>query len=179
MSTTTPSPVGAPPIAPGASGRRAQRLRNTADKHLGMLLGTELLVVPILAIQEIVGQQDITHVPRMPAHLRGVINLRGRVLPVVDLRIRLGMDPVPPTKRTCIVVAHVPGADGPVAMGLLVDQVTEVVDIPKDQIDPAPDLGGTIDRSHLTGIARLGQKVAMVIDLPRLLGPPPTGIELR
>jgi purine-binding chemotaxis protein CheW len=161
----------------GASGRRAQRLRNSADKHLGMLLGIELLVVPILAIQEIVGQQDITPVPRMPAYLRGVINLRGRVLPVVDLRIRLGLPSVPPTKRTCIVVALVPAADLPVTMGLLVDQVTEVLDIPKDHIDPAPDLAGTIDRSHLTGIARIGHKAAMILDLPHLLRPAPTGID--
>lgn len=166
------------PIAAGNPSLRARRTRNNADKHLGMLLGGELLVVPILAVQEIVGNQDITPVPRMPVHVRGVINLRGRVLAVVDLRIRLGMEAVPPTKRTCIVVAQVPGADGPVAMGLLVDQVTEVLDIPKDHIDPAPDLGGMIDRSHLTGIARMGTKVAMVIDLPRLLGPPPAVAEL-
>jgi purine-binding chemotaxis protein CheW len=156
-----------------STGKRGARIRNTADKHLGLMLGTELLVVPILAIQEIVGHQEITPVPRMPAHVRGVINLRGRVLAVVDLRIRLGLEPVPPTKRTCIVVAQVPGAEDQVTMGLLVDQVTEVLDIPKDHIDAAPDLGGSIDRRHLTGIARIGQKVAMVIDLPRLLGPPP------
>jgi purine-binding chemotaxis protein CheW len=159
---------------PIASGKRAQRLRSAADKYLGLMLGAELLVVPILAIQEIVSHQDITSVPRMPSYIRGVINLRGRVLTVADLRIRFGLEPVPPTKRTCIVVAQVPGADGPVAMGLLVDQVTEVIEIPKDHIDPAPDLGGSINQSHLTGIARIGQKVAMVIDLPGLLGPAPT-----
>ena len=101
-----------------------------------------------------------------------MINLRGKVLAVVDLRIRLGVERVPDTKRTCIVVSNVPGPDGPVAMGLLVDQVTEVLEIPKNAIDPAPDLGGTIDRRHLSGIARIGQKVALVLDLAHLLSPP-------
>jgi purine-binding chemotaxis protein CheW len=161
---------------PVVHGQRAKlRIRSAANKHLGFMLGTELLVVPILAVQEIVNQQEIT--PRMPAYVRGVINLRGRVLAVVDLRIRLGMEPIPFTKRTCIVVAQVPGPDGMVSMGLLVDQVTEVLDIAKDQIDPAPDFGSAIDRSHLAGMARLGQKVALVIDLPKLLGPPPAVAE--
>ena len=163
------------PVIHGQRGKL--RIRSAANKYLGFMLGTELLVVPILAVQEIVSQQEITHVPRMPAYVRGVINLRGRVLAVVDLRIRLGIEAIPFTKRTCIVVAQVPGPDGMVSMGLLVDQVTEVLDIAKDQIDPAPDFGNTIDRSHLAGMARLGQKVALVIDLPCLLGPPPAVVE--
>jgi purine-binding chemotaxis protein CheW len=151
--------------------KRAQRVRSAIDKHLGLLLGSELLVVPILAVQEIVSHQDITPVPRMAPHIRGVINLRGRVLTVIDLRIRLGMEPSAPTKKTCIVVAQVPGSDGLIPMGLLVDQVTEVMDIPKDQIDPPPQVSSHSGQSYLTGIARIGQKVAMVIDLPHLLGP--------
>lgn len=172
MSLVAASPIAG---APSAS-KRAKRVRNTADKHLGMLLGSELLVVPILTVQEIVSQQEITPVPRMPAHVRGVINLRGHVLAVVDLRVRLGLPAVPPTKRTCIVVALIPGADGPVVMGMLVDQVTEVLDISKDMIDVAPDLGGTINRSHLTGMARIGTKVAMILDLARLLAQTASGL---
>jgi purine-binding chemotaxis protein CheW len=152
---------------------RSLRARSAANKHLGMLLNGELLVVPILAVQEIVSLQDITPVPRMPDYIRGVINLRGRVLAVVDLRTRLGIARAPDTKRTAIVVSQVPAAEGPVSMGLLVDQVTEVLDIPKEAIDPAPDLGGTIDHSHLAGVARLGTKAALILDLPRLLGPAP------
>lgn len=162
----------APSIA-SASAKRFARIRSAADKYLGMLLNGDLLVVPLLAVQEIVGIQDITPVPRMPEYIRGVINLRGRVLAVVDLRLRLGLQRAQDTKRTAIVVSQVPGKDGPVSMGLLVDQVTEVLDIPKDTIDPAPDLGGTLDRSHLAGVARIGTKAAMVLDLPRLLGAPP------
>jgi purine-binding chemotaxis protein CheW len=162
---------------PSTTMPRARRQRSAANKHLGLMLASELLVVPLLSVQEIVGLQEITPVPRMPGYLRGIINLRGRVLSVVDLRLRLGVERATDTKRTCIVVSQIPGPNGTVAMGLLVDQVTEVLDIAPESIDPPPDLGGSIDRSYLAGVARLPGsgsqpgKVALILDLARLLGP--------
>ncbi len=126
--------------------------------------------MPILKVQEIIGLQDITPVPRMPNEVRGVLNLRGRVIPILDLRSRFGLERGEDTKRTCIVVVQVTGTAGPVIMGVVVDQVSEVQDIPPEQVEPAPALGASVDTAFIAGVGKVGKRVVMLLDIDRALG---------
>ena len=148
------------------SGRRS---RSAANKYLTMVLGGEHYGLPILKVQEIIGLQDITPVPRMPSEVRGVINLRGRVIPVIDLRTRFGMERGEDTKRTCIVVVQVGGAQ-PLTMGVIVDQVSEVQDIPPEAVEPPPAFGTAVDTSFIAGVGKIAKKVVMLLDIDRVLG---------
>jgi len=112
-------------------------------------------------------------VPRMPSEVRGVINLRGKVIPVIDLRMRFGMPSAEDTKRSSIVVVQVTAADpkaAPVVMGLVVDQVSEVQDILPEQIEPPPNFGGGVDTTAVSGVGKSGKNVVLLLDIDRLLG---------
>lgn len=155
------------------SGSNVRRARSAANKFLTFQLAAEHYGIPILKVQEIIGLQDITPVPRMPSEVRGVINLRGKVIPVIDLRTKFGMASATDTKRTSIVVVQVAAADpkaGPVIMGLVVDLVSEVQDILPDQIEPPPGFGPGIDTSAVSGLGKSGKKVVLLLDIDRLLG---------
>jgi purine-binding chemotaxis protein CheW len=157
-------------VAPASHGRRS---RSATNKYLTLVLAKEHYGVPILKVQEIIGLQDITPVPRMPSEVRGVLNLRGRVIPVIDMRSRFGLDRGEDTKRTCIVVVQVsnPVAGSPsVIMGVVVDQVSEVQDIPPEQIEPAPALGASVDTAFIAGVGKVGKRVVMLLDIDRALG---------
>ncbi len=150
-----------------------RRSRSAANKYLTMVLAKEHYGVPILKVQEIIGLQDITPVPRMPHEVRGVLNLRGRVIPIIDLRSRFGLDRGEDTKRTCIVVVQVaaPVEGSPsVIMGVVVDMVSEVQDIPPEQIEPAPSLGTAVDTAFIAGVGKVGKRVIMLLDIDRALG---------
>jgi purine-binding chemotaxis protein CheW len=151
-----------------------RRTRSAAHKFLTVQLAHEHYGMPVLKVQEIIGMLEVTPVPRMPPEVRGVINLRGRVIPVIELRIRFGMPPVPDTKRTCIVVltsGSVGLSEGqqPTVIGVIVDQVSEVLDIPPDQIEPPPPLGTSIDLACLSGMAKTAKGVVMMLDIERVL----------
>lgn len=150
-----------------------RRNRSAANKYLTVLLGREHYGMPILRVQEIIGIQEVTPVPRMPPEVRGVINLRGRVIPVIEMRRRFGMPTVPDTKRTCIVVLtakQAAGSDGaPTVVGMVVDQVSEVLDIPADQVEPPPPLGASIDIACISGVAKVAKGVVMLLDVDLVL----------
>ena len=148
----------------------SRRSRSAANKYLTLVLAHEHYGMPILKVQEIIGLQDITPVPRMPHEVRGVLNLRGRVIPVLDLRNRFGLERGEDTKRTCIIVVQVAAAAGPVTMGVVVDQVSEVQDIPPEQIEPAPALGSSVDTAFIAGVGKVGKRVIMLLDVDRALG---------
>lgn len=140
-----------------------------AEKFLTFSLSNEVYGISILKVQEIVGMLPVTRVPKMPAYMRGVVNLRGRIIPVIDLSRRFGLSAAEDTDVTCIIVVQAAAAAGPVTVGLIVDEVREVVDIVGDQIEPVPDLGVAIDSSLIQGMGKLEQQVVMLLDIDRVL----------
>jgi purine-binding chemotaxis protein CheW len=141
----------------------------TAEKCLTFRLAEEVYGIGILKVQEIIGMMSVTRVPRMPAYVRGVVNLRGRIIPVIDLRRRFGLDAADDTDVTCIIVVQVEAAAGPLTLGVIVDEVREVVDIPEDQIEAAPDFGAQLDASFIRGMGKLGDDVVLLLDIDEVL----------
>jgi purine-binding chemotaxis protein CheW len=140
-----------------------------AGKHMCFQLGAENYGLPILDVREIIGLMPITAVPRAPPFVRGVINLRGKVIPVIDLRLQFGMEPCPATDQTVIIVVQC-AVDGlPLTMGLLVDRVLEVLAIGADQIEPPPSFGASGSAEFLLGVGKAGQRVVFLLDIARLL----------
>jgi purine-binding chemotaxis protein CheW len=150
-------------------GRRAVNFAALAGKYLTFGLGTEVYGLEILKVQEIIGIMSITAVPQTPAYVRGVINLRGKVIPVVELRRKFGIEPVGDTERTCIIVVQVMGGAGAITMGILVDEVSEVVDVSADQIEPAPVFGGNINTDFILAMGKIGDHVVILLDIDRVL----------
>jgi purine-binding chemotaxis protein CheW len=140
-----------------------------AGKYLVFQLGREEFGIGVLQVQEIIGVQDITDVPQTPAYVKGVINLRGRVIPVVDLRLKLGLPEAEYTQRTCIVVVQLSGASAPILMGVIVDGVAEVLNLASADIEDAPDFGSRAEMSYLLGMAKGKEKVRMLVDIGRVL----------
>jgi len=133
-------------------------------KYLTFRLAEEEYGLEILKVREIIGIMDITAVPQMPAHVKGVINLRGKVIPVVDLRLKFGMEPAEYTDATCIIVVDVGNL-----IGIIVDTVQEVLDIEADQIDPPPPLGASVDTTFILGMGKVKDEVKILLDIDRVL----------
>ena len=148
----------------------APAVEGLGGKYMTFKLGEEVYGLEILAVREIIGLMTITRMPRSPEHIRGVINLRGRVIPVMDLRARFGMAPVEATDQTVIIVVHCRISGRDLTMGLLVDLVLEVSNIDGGQIEPPPDLGtSTIDEKFIRGVGKTAQGVAFLLDTARIL----------
>ncbi len=137
-----------------------------AGKYLTFALGDEEYGLEILRVREIMGLMDITAVPRTPPHVKGVINLRGKVIPVIDLRLKFGMPPVEYTQETCIIVVDVNGQQ----TGIIVDKVSEVLDIAAEDIEPAPEFGDTVETSFILGMGKVKGKVKTLLDIAKVLG---------
>jgi purine-binding chemotaxis protein CheW len=148
---------------------RAAATRSTAGKYLTFALGKESYGLQILKVREIIRLTDITRVPRMPTYLRGVINLRGKVVPVADLRVKFGLAEVENRERTCIVVVEISGTAKSL-MGLVVDAVEEVVSLAPGDVEPTPDFGVAIDTSYILGIAKVRGTVKTLLDIDRVIG---------
>jgi len=140
-----------------------------AGKYLTFRLADEEYGLEILKVQEIIQMQTITRVPRTPAYVRGVINLRGKVIPVVDLRLKFGLNSIEDTDRTCIIVVQIRQADVVVIMGIIIDEVREVLDISGDNIEDAPDFGAQIDTEFIMGMGKIGQSVKILLDIDKVL----------
>lgn len=139
-------------------------------RYLTFRLGAESYGIDVMKVQEIIRLEPITAVPQLPAHLRGVINLRGRIVPVVDLRIRFGLPKTEDGERTCIIVVQVAAARGHTPMGLVVDAVEEVLNIGKNDAAPPPEFGCAVDMTFLRGMARVRNEVKTLLDIDRVLG---------
>jgi purine-binding chemotaxis protein CheW len=140
-----------------------------AGKYLIVVLENEAYGIAVLKVREIIRVQKITPVPQMPDFVKGVINLRGRVIPVVDLRIKFGLK-AEFTERTCIVVVLVKlGAEQIVQMGLIVDTVEEVVILTADVIEPTPDFGARLSTEYILGMAKVKGQVKTLLDLDRVV----------
>ncbi|NLW88014.1 MAG: purine-binding chemotaxis protein CheW [Planctomycetes bacterium] len=142
-----------------------EQIRQKAGKYLTFVLAGEEYGLEILKVREIIGMMDITAVPRTPEFVKGVINLRGKVIPVVDLRLKFGMQQADQTAETCIIVVYV----GDMEMGILVDKVSEVLDISGEDIEEAPSFGVNVDTEFILGIGKAGGKVTILLDIGRVL----------
>ena len=152
-----------------------ESLAEKAGKYLTFTLGDEVYGLEILKVQEIIGMMSVTRVPRTPDFIRGVINLRGKVIPVVDLRIKFGLDAKDDTEKTVIIVVQVIRDSQPVTMGTIVDEVSEVMDIEAGQIEPPPQLGADVDTDFILGMGKIADKVVMLLDADKVL----TGTEIE
>ncbi len=147
----------------GTASARKETAERSSTLYLTFHLGEEVFGLRILAVQEIIGLIHITPVPRMPDYVRGVINLRGRVIPVIDLRIKFGMPPKEDTRQSCIIVVEIPDDGRIVTMGISVDSVSEVLNIPQEQVAPPPSVGGAqID--FIVGMGKVGNNVVALLD---------------
>jgi purine-binding chemotaxis protein CheW len=140
-----------------------------AGKYLTFQLANEEFGIGVLKVREIMGIQEITAVPQTPMHIKGVINLRGKVVPVVDLRLKFGLASAEYTQRTCIIVTQVQGENGPIFMGIIVDGVSEVLNLTAGEIEDTPDFGEEIAGRYLLGMAKVKGKVKILLDIDRVL----------
>ena len=144
--------------------------QHATAKFLTFVLGDESYGIPVLKIREIIRMTDITAVPRMPEYIKGVINLRGKVIPIVDLRMKFGLANVAATERTCIVVVQVTLANGnSPQMGLIVDAVEEVLNINGTDIEETPDFGGKVDTEYMIGMAKVRGAVKTLLDIDKIV----------
>ena len=142
-----------------------------AGKYLTVVLESEAYGIAVLKVREIIRLQKITPVPQMPPFVKGVINLRGRVIPIVDLRVKFGLK-AEFTERTCIVVVQVKlPTEQTVQMGLIVDSVEEVVTLAANEIEPTPDFGASISTEYLLGMAKVKGQVKTLLDIDRVVAP--------
>jgi purine-binding chemotaxis protein CheW len=140
-----------------------------ASQHLTFMLGGEVFAIGILTVKEIIEYDNLTTVPMMPECIRGVINLRGAVVPVMDLAARFGRRAAEVTRRTCIVIVEVEGPESRQDIGVIVDAVNEVMDIPASEIEPAPAFGAKIRTDFIRGMGKVGGKFVIILDTNHVL----------
>lgn len=140
-----------------------------AGKYLTFQVGREEFAIRVLKVREIMGMMDITVVPHTPAYVKGVINLRGKVIPVIDLRLKFGVQNAEDTQRTCIIVVEAKAESGQVLMGTVVDSVSEVVNLVAADIEDTPDFGEGVATPYILGIAKTKKKVYILLDIDEVL----------
>lgn len=166
---THPSSAQAAGPADAASTGLTAQPTDQASQYLTFMLGGEMFAIGILGIKEILEYASVTDVPMMPPHIRGVINLRGAVVPVVDLSVRFGREPGKVSKRTCIVIVEIRVADAIQDVGLVVDAVNEVLDIHSTDIEPPPAFGARISTDFIAGMGRVNGKFVIVLDVHHVM----------
>lgn len=140
-----------------------------ADQYLTFLLGGEMYAIGILRIKEIIEYGHLTTVPMMPTFIRGVINLRGAVVPVVDLSARFGRQASQVTRRSCIVIIEASTGEETQDVGVVVDSVSEVLEIPATEIEPAPSFGARIRADFIQGMGKIDGKFVILLDVDKVL----------
>ena len=166
MSTATAEPrlfsKTTKPLETGATDARA-------GKYLTFCLGKEEFAIQVLRVREIMGMQDITAVPQTPPYMKGVINLRGQIVPVIDLRLKFGFPEVEATAATCIIVVQFHSGKDTLLMGLLVDAVSEVLNFAATDIEDTPDFGQGVMTPYLLGIAKMKGAVKILLNIDEVL----------
>lgn len=137
---------------------------------LSFTLESETYAVDILRVREIRGYSPVTRMPEAPAHMLGVLNLRGAIVPIIDMRRRIGIEPVEPSALTVVVVLSVESSRGRRDFGLVVDGVSDVLDLPSDDIRPAPEVNEACGEELVSGLAPLGERMVLLLDIDRMLG---------
>ena len=148
----------------------SQTGKDREGKYLTFALGPEEYGLEILKVREIIGYIDVTSVPQTPHHILGVINLRGQVIPVIDLRAKFDMESVERTEETCIIVVEITQGDGSISTGILVDKVQEVLDIAGEDIEDSPQFDSTVDTDFILGIGKIDETVKLLLDIDKVLG---------
>ncbi|USX21291.1 chemotaxis protein CheW [Oxalobacteraceae bacterium OTU3REALA1] len=143
-------------------------VQGAEPQFLSFMLGQDMFAMGILAVREILEYAGVTPVPQMPPCISGVINLRGTAVPVLDLACRLEREPVAVSKRTCIIVVEVDGDNGAFVIGILVDAVNAVLDIPPSEVEPAPSLGAQVRAEMLQGIGKVNGRFVLLLDVRRV-----------
>ena len=141
------------------------------EQYLTFFIRGEEYAVGILRVKEIIEYETVTRVPAVPPHVRGVINLRGAVLPVVDLAAKFGSPETDVTRTTCIVIVETQLRDEIVVAGIMTDAVSEVVDLGADQIEPPPPFGTGVRVDFLVGMGKLDGRLVLILDIDRVLSP--------
>ncbi len=150
----------------------AQAIKATTiktGKYLTFTLDEEEYGIGILKVKEIIGMMPITSVPRTPAFVKGVINLRGKVIPVMDLRVKFDMEAMPYTERTCIIVVEIDSEEGTVLIGIVVDAVSEVLNIQEEEIEETPAFGTKLNTEYILGMAKTGGRVKILLNIDKVL----------
>jgi len=160
MQSTLAAPAEADPSA---------KADTRAGKYLTFLLDREEFGIQVLKVREIMGIQEITAVPQTPDCVKGVINLRGKVIPVVDLRLKFGIPEAEHTQRTCIIVVEVQSEGASILMGIVVDEVSEVLNLASSDIEDTPDFGQGVVTPYLLGMAKVKGKVKILLDIDHVL----------
>lgn len=156
--------------------QQADKKISQDGKFLTFHLDNEEYGIGILKVREIIGMMPITSVPQTPAFVKGVINLRGKVIPVLDLRLKFGMIEIDYTERTTIIVVEITGASGTVSIGVVVDAVSEVVSIKADDIENTPTFGSKLNTEYILGMAKSEGRVKILLDIDKVLSADEVGL---
>lgn len=151
------------------SATAARQAVRRGGKYLTFALGKEEYGLEILKVREIIGLMDITALPRTPAHVKGVVNLRGQVIVVVDLRSRFGMESAARTDQTCIIVVEIAHGTRKLSTGIVVDRVSEVLEIHDDKIEDAPSFGASVSTDMILGMGKVGESVKILLNIDKVL----------
>jgi purine-binding chemotaxis protein CheW len=143
----------------------ATRTKTNGGKYLTFILNNEVYGIEILKVREIIGIMDVTSVPQTPQYMKGVINLRGKVIPVIDLRLKFSMQEGEHSLETCTIVVEVNNA----SIGLIVDSVSEVIEINGDEIEDAPQFGQGIDTNFIMGLGKIKETIVILLDIANVL----------
>lgn len=143
--------------------------KSREGKYLSFFLGCEEYGISILKVKEIIGMIQVTPIPQTPDYVKGVLNLRGKVIPVIDLRLRFGMNRAEYTDRTCIVVVEVGSSSGSLHIGTVVDSVSEVINIKSSDIEDTPGFGMTLSTEYILGMAKMAGGVRILLDIDKVL----------
>jgi purine-binding chemotaxis protein CheW len=154
---------------PETMDQAVKAMANREGKYLTFTLAEEEYGIGILKIKEIIGMMPITSVPQTPDFVKGVINLRGKVIPVVDLRLRFGMEEIDYTERTCIIVVEIEGQTGTILIGTVVDAVSEVLSIKGGEIEDTPTFGTKLNTEYILGMAKMEGGVKILLDIDQVL----------
>jgi purine-binding chemotaxis protein CheW len=138
-------------------------------KYLTFALGKEEYGLEILKVREIIGWMDITALPRTPDYVKGVVNLRGQVIVVIDLRTKFAMETAAKTDQTCIIVVEIAHQGRKLSTGLIVDRVSEVLEIPSEHIEDAPTFGTAIATDFILGMGKVGEAVKILLDIDKVM----------
>ena len=143
----------------------------TNDQYLTLFLGEEEYAIGILKVKEILEYETLTRVPGAPPTVRGVINLRGAVVPVIDLAVKFGLSENPVTNRTCMVIVEVENGGDKTVMGIIADVISQVVDLPAHAIEPPPDFGTKVRLDYLLGMGKNDDKFLLILNIDKVLSP--------
>ena len=144
-------------------------METNGGKYLTFILAKEEYGIPILKVREIIKLLEITSIPKTPGYIKGVINLRGKIIPIMDLRLKFGLEEMEYNERTCIIVVEIAVNDACKLMGLIVDTVSEVVNLATDQIEPPPEYGYQNNQGYLIGVGKVKERVILLLDIEKIL----------